>query len=156
VDDKRIYSFDPGKITGVAVGNYDGTLYAMSQWKEDELFKYLAGIKDAGVFIVENFTIRPNKASSFIWSDMQVIQIIGALKFCAHTLKVDLVLQEPSVKSIGYRWAGIESPKNHAISHQTDAYAHLTYYWVNRLTLQPPAMKKLQEERAAHGESSKK
>jgi hypothetical protein len=145
-DDNTLYSFDPGKITGIAKGDTFGNLHELVQLNEEGLYNYLTGIKAADAFIVENFTIYPNKASSFIWSDMQVIQLLGAIKYRAHVLGAELIIQQPNFKGSGYRWAGITPPKNHAISHQTDAYAHLVYYWVQKLKLEPPVMNKLRAE----------
>jgi hypothetical protein len=46
-------------------------------------------------------------------------------------------MQKPTVKSIGYKWAGITAPKNHSLSHSADAYAHMSYYWTKVLELKP-------------------
>ena len=141
----KIYAFDPGKVTGICVGDTDGKLYDTLQYTAEPFYKFLDTIREPAIFVVENFLIRPNKAQSFIWSDMEVIQHIGALKYKAYSTGSDFVIQEPSIKSIGYKWAGIKPPKNHAASHSTDAYVHLVYYWVKKLGMEPPAMKRLRD-----------
>lgn len=144
-----IHSFDPGATTGVAVGDNMGNLKELHTLVGLDLFDYLIGLQVADRFIIESFKIRPNKASSFIWSDMTVIQYIGAIAYRAYELKIPCVMQEPSIKPMGYRWAGIEVPKTHSLSHETDAYAHLCYYWVKELKLEAPSIKKLKEQRRA-------
>lgn len=141
----KVYAFDPGKTTGIAVGDTEGKLYDTLQWTAEPFYNFLDTISEPSIFVVENFLIRPNKANSFIWSDMEVIQHIGALKYKAFSTGSDFVIQEPSIKSIGYKWAGLQAPKNHAMSHSTDAYAHLVYYWVKKLGLEPPVAKRLRD-----------
>lgn len=136
-DDNTVYSFDPGRVTGIAKGDTFGNLFETVQLEEEPLWDYLESIKIAHTFIIEEFRIRPDKAQSFIFSEMQTIQIIGALKFKAHQFGAQVIMQSPTIKSIGYKWAGIQPPKNHGLSHSTDAYAHLSYYWTKTLDLQP-------------------
>jgi hypothetical protein len=152
-DDNTVYSFDPGKITGVAKGDTHGNLFDTIQYDEEQLWYYLESIRHADVFIIEEFRIRPDKAQSFIFSEMQTIQIIGALKYKAHELSAEVVMQSPTIKSIGYKWAGLEPPKTHALSHSTDAYAHLSYFWVKTLKLEPIVMQTL---RRKNGEAKEK
>lgn len=144
-----IYSFDPGKTTGVAIGTEAGSLSRIEQYSVPELYVFLNQLTAADTFIIENFTIRPNKASSFVWSSMEVIQIIGALKYCAFQVGADVIMQEPTVKVMGYKWAGIVPPSNHKLSHEADAYAHMVFYWVKQLGLEAPVMRKLRNEKTS-------
>jgi hypothetical protein len=133
-----IYSWDPGKVTGMAKGTVEGKLLGMAQYTQTELFDFLNTMnKDVDTFIIEEFRIRPDKAASFIYSDMQTIQIIGALRYKAHQLGAPVFIQSPTLKSLGYKYAGITPPKNHDISHSSDAYSHLSYWWVKELKLLP-------------------
>lgn len=139
-----IYAFDPGDTTGVAIGDLEGNLKDYFQLNVKELYGFLEEIESADVFLVEDFHIMPGKAQSFSWSNMEVIQVIGALKYAAWTKhRCGVTMQRPTVKNSGYRWAGIMPPKNHNQSHATDAYAHLVYYWVNVLKLEAPVIKQM-------------
>lgn len=138
-----IFSFDPGKVTGAAWGDDLGNLSDYCQFTISELYDFLNVIRSPKVFIIEDFNIRPNKAASFAWSDMEVIQVIGALKYAAYSNSTVVVMQKPTVKTSGYRWAGIVPPKKHSESHATDAYAHLVYYWVQTLKLEAPVIKQM-------------
>lgn len=138
-----IYSFDPGQVTGIAVGDNAGNLIKLKQVTFEELPAYLDELKQANLFIVEEFRIRPDKAMSFSFSDMKVIQAIGMIMMRAYQLEVRIRFQRPLDKTVGYKWAGKKPPTNHALSHQVDAYAHLVFYWVHVGGLEPPAMANL-------------
>jgi hypothetical protein len=138
-----VYSFDPGKVTGVVSADTLGNVTSTEQYEEGELWDFLDTIKEAHTFIIEGFRIRPDKAQSFIYSDLQVLQVLGSIRYCAHRINAEVVIQSPTVKSIGYKWAGLQPPKNHDISHSTDAYAHLSYWWVKNCNLQPIIMRRL-------------
>lgn len=137
-----IYSFDPGQMNGIATGSSTGKLSGLKQVGWEDFPKYLDEIKNAELFIIEEFRIRPDKAMSFSFSDMKTIQTIGMLRYRAHQLKTPMKFQRPTDKTIGYRWSGTPPPKNHSLSHQTDAYAHLVFHWVHTLGLEPPAAAK--------------
>src|SRR4051812_23211924 len=113
---------DPGVTTGYAMSDDSGILIDYGQLKKDELFDFLQDLHPT-IIVVENFKIRPGH--NFNWNGMEVIRVIGAIEYRAHELGARLVFQEPSVKSVGYKWAGMPTPKSHSQSHQTDAWAHL-------------------------------
>lgn len=138
-----LYSFDPGETTGVAIGDNKGELVKMGQHSWADFPHYLNAIDKADMFIVEEFRIRPDKAMSFSFSDMKTIQVIGMLRLRAYQLNIPTQYQRPLDKSMGYRWSGTPQPKNHSLSHQVDAYAHLVFYWVHHLRLPPPVQARL-------------
>jgi hypothetical protein len=138
------YGFDPGNMTGVAISDETGKLVAYEQISFENLFTYLSEIKEAKVFVIEEFLIRPG--INFSWNDMKVIQAIGSIRYCAYQLGAAVVMQSPTIKSIGYKWAGIKTSKDHSFSHQLDAWAHLTYFNHKKLGLPIPAMRKMQDE----------
>ena len=121
-----ILAIDPGEVSGFAFLNMEGILADMGQIKLPSLNAFLDSLVDIEVMVIENFRVRPN--TNFTWSDHPTIQVIGALKYRAHQLGCRVVLQEPSVKSIGAKWNGTPIPKDHSISHLVEAYAHGTYY----------------------------
>lgn len=138
------WAFDPGMTTGFAVCNAEGVLQEFGQIKYNDMHEFLDNIVEATHFVIEGFRIRPNH--NFAYDEMKTIRVIGALEYRAHTLGAKVIMQEPSNKSIGYKWAGITAPKDHKQSHQTDAYAHLTYFNVKHLKMQPPITQRLRKE----------
>jgi hypothetical protein len=110
------------------------------------LFDFLKEI-EPDTIVVENFKIRPGH--NFNWNGMEVIRVIGAIEYRAHELDCKLVFQEPSVKSVGYKWAGLPAPSSHAMSHQTDAWAHLVFFNHKILGLPIPAERLMKEQNGA-------
>jgi hypothetical protein len=133
---------DPGQTTGFAICDEDGKLVDYGSHKKAAFFSFLHSVRPT-MFVVENFKIRPN--INFTWNEMEVIRIIGAVEFRAHSINAKVVFQEPSIKPIGYKWAGITVPKDHGLSHATDAWAHLTYYNHKILKLPIPAIARMKE-----------
>lgn len=121
-----ILAIDPGRVSGYAFLNMEGVLADMGQFDLKDMHEFLDSLTNIEHLIVENFRIRPEM--NFSWSEMETIQVIGAIKYRAHQLGIKPVMQEPSSYSIGAKWAGVTIPKNHSISHQVVAYAHGTYY----------------------------
>lgn len=140
------WAFDPGITTGFAVCNEEGVLQEFGQIKYNDLHKFLDDVVESTHFIIEGFRIRPNH--NFAFDEMKTIRVIGALEYRAHQLGAKTVMQDPPNKSIGYKWAGITVPKDHKQSHQTDAYAHLVYYNVKQLKMQPPVAQRIRNETA--------
>lgn len=132
---------DPGVTSGFAMSDNTGKLIDYGQLGKIELFDFLMDIKPE-VVVVENFKIRPGH--NFNWNGMEVIRVIGAIEYRAHELKARLAFQEPSVKSVGYKWAGLPEPTNHKNSHQTDAWAHLVFFNHKILGLPIPAARLMQ------------
>jgi len=138
-------ALDPGDTTGYAMCEDNGTLIGYGSVDKKAFFVHLLATEPS-LFIVENFKIRPGV--NFSWNEMNTIRIIGAIEFRAFELGVKVVFQEPAIKSIGYKWAGIKVPKDHDLSHATDAYAHLVHYNHKVLGLPIPAIQRMKDEQA--------
>jgi hypothetical protein len=143
-----LIGLDPGVTTGYAISTDNGKLVDYGQLGKLELFEFLSDVKPH-TFVVEDFKIRPNH--NFNWNGMEVIRVIGAIEYRAHELKAKLVFQQPSVKPVAYKWAGLPPPSSHKNSHQTDAWAHLVFFNHKILGLPIPAAKLMKEEN--HGET---
>jgi hypothetical protein len=141
----RRYGFDPGDVTGIAICDLEGKLVDYGQITADDLMSSLLKITHADVFIIEEFRIRPGV--NFSWNDMWTIQAIGMIKFRAFQIGARVKVQSPSIKAIGYKWAGIKTSKDHSFSHQLDAWAHLTYYNHKELGLPIPALRVMEGEK---------
>jgi hypothetical protein len=142
-----ILAIDPGDTTGWASLSMEGVLVDMGQATLAKLYPWLENLTDEfKVIVLENFKVRPGH--NFAWSEMNTIQVIGAIKYRAHQLGIPIVLQEPSSYSIGAKWAGVQIPKNHDISHQVVAYAHGTFYSHKKLGNVIPVARRKQNGKA--------
>lgn len=132
---------DPGKINGVAVFKANGNCSYMGQARRDELFALLHKHKEElkGV-VCENFRLRPQKATEQSWSELGTVKVIGSIEFFGWLYNIPVILQEPSIKPIAYKRAGITVPTNHKHSHQTDAYVHGIHYLIGQNVIDPIAI----------------
>lgn len=120
-------SLDPGKTTGWASFDAQGNAVRFGQATKEELYALLTE-QNPKVLIVEDFELFPWKSKDMPFDQLIAVRVIGAIDYWAWDHKVEVVLQKPNIKTIGYMWAGMEKPKNHAISHGPDAYVHGVYY----------------------------
>ena len=131
----NLLAFDPGDTTGWAFFA-DGMLTKWDQAKGlKSLLNAIKELPTPDVIVVEDYRIRPGVNHSY--SRVNTIQIIGALKAKALETNAKFILQEPSIKPIGYKWMGMDVPKDHSVSHETDAMAHGYYYLVRTNVRQP-------------------
>lgn len=85
------------------------------------------------ILIVENYLIRPPKMTrgkkwSHDWNKGSTMRIIGSLQTVADLHDLFFQLQEPSIKPVGYGWAGLVYVKGKQGTHIPDACAHLAYF----------------------------
>lgn len=148
--DIRHVGIDPGITTGWAATDDTGRIVDMGQVTYTEVLKFLDSLgTNIKHLVVEDFAIMPNV--NFAFDTMKVIRVIGAIQMRAFQLGLEVKLQSPTVKYAGYKWAGIEVPKDHSMSHQTDAYAHVVYYNHKILNLPIPVVRRAREERDKKG-----
>lgn len=145
--EERYLSIDPGISTGYATFRANGDLIRTGTLREgkEELYPFLnfiaLNIKTLDV-VVENYRLYPWKSMSQSWSSLETVRFIGAIDFWATKNKFPVHLQDPAVKGIAYKWAGLKVPKNHDMSHETDAFVHGVYF------LQKAGIRKPQQGRA--------
>lgn len=149
---KILWAFDPGDTSGYAVYR-DGALVKWGSCKglKDLLRRLGELVSEYGkpyVIVVEDYKIRPNVNHSF--SRVNTIQVIGALKAKAIEFDCKYILQDASIKPIGYKWFGMLPPKDHNISHETDAFVHGYYYLVRTNVRKPALIEKAEEEASAN------
>lgn len=141
-----ILGVDPGKRTGLGLIEVDDTkpygrisLKTMRESLDVTCLDYLDLLQVADVIVVENFLIRPTKArtGSFDWDNMVAPRVIGAITSQAANLKKKIVLQEPSIKPVGYGWSNQHYVKGKKGQHIPDALAHAVYYAVRKLKAIP-------------------
>ena len=140
--EERYLAIDPGISTGVATFKENGDLIRTETLKgRDQLYDYLRSLVMPGLMnysvypvltvIMEDFKLYPWKAMAQSWDKLETVRFIGAIEFWAERCNFPVVFQDPNIKGIGYRWAGISKPKNHSLSHETDAFVHGVYYLQN-------------------------
>jgi len=143
--DVKYLSIDPGNSTGYALFDSAGDIndFGTLSGGRGTLYEFLhhAVPETVEVVIIEDYTLYPWKAMNQAWSKLDTVRFIGAIEFWAAERLIRVEFQPPNVKSIAYMWAGIKPPKNHALSHETDAYVHGVYY------LQKAGVRKPQQAR---------
>lgn len=146
---QRIYAFDPGGTTGVAVmsmppGNvnaYMGTI-ATSTLTYAATFIHIEGVLRAQfkagtltpasvIFVFERFRLRPEARMQLTWNDFPAVEKAGYIIYMAARLKVELVEQSPAIMS---HWADRILRKECPIplpgtEHEKDAIRHLLHFW---------------------------
>lgn len=78
------------------------------------------------VIIVEDYVVRPHVSHG--GSRVEAIQVIGMVKEFCRKNDIQMVLQPPRIKKVGYAWAQLKKPSRHNQTHHTDAIAHGVYY----------------------------
>ena len=140
----NILGIDPGKTTGLAViivnpetkkARIDHAGVSM----DVSAIEYYDLLKAADFIIVEDFKVRPNKAKtgSFDWSQMETPKIIGSLQTLAALIGKKVILQQPTVKPMGYGFAHMTYVKGKPGTHFQDAAAHAMYYAVKHNLANP-------------------
>lgn len=131
----NLLAVDPGDTSGWAL--YQKGI--LTKWGQSRglkgLLSDLKNLPTPDVFVVEDYRIRPNVNHSY--SRVNTIQVIGAIKAKALENDAKFILQEPSIKPIAYKWLNMSPPKDHSISHETDAMAH-GYYYLVRTNVRKP------------------
>lgn len=131
-------AIDPGHTSGWATWDHEGNLQQFGQFNLQELGKLNELIHDNLKHIIVEDYRNHGWTQQKRWSRNETSKIIGRIEALAELRGVSLSLQANTVKSIGYKWAGLgEAPSNHAISHQFDAVAHGTY-WLQTNGIIPP------------------
>jgi hypothetical protein len=135
--EERYLSIDPGISTGYATFKSNGDLIRTGTLRDGktELYPFLDTLVDYPDkpldIIVENYRLYPWKSMSQSWSSLETVRFIGAIDYWAYNRSRNLSpvhLQDPQVKGIAYKWAGLTVPKNHDMSHETDAFVHGVYF----------------------------
>lgn len=129
-----LLAVDPGKTNGVSIF-LDGKVASITQITLDDLPTFLSDFasthQDKEVVVVyENFKLMRGKALQQSGSSMEASQAVGQLKMIAAQNKWKIHDQAPNIKPIAQKWTKAIPPKNHAQSHQIDAYNHGVYWLI--------------------------
>lgn len=129
---------DPGKHTGWAIYE-DNTPLTMGEiivgvdrW--DDLYDWIISHPSVKVIVCEGYRNRPvamTQGHANTWSENLESQIIGFLRCYCRISRIELILQDPSIKPVGYGMAGLKYVKGKGGQHMQDALAHGAYWWRN-------------------------
>lgn len=126
MDNVKYLSLDPGHASGWATFDEKGNgLSVGTVHGKTEVYDLLDEIKPE-VVICEDWITKGGK--TFGGDKMVTVRIIGAIELWCDQNLVKLHMQPNTVKGIAYKWAGMVPPKNHKLSHETDAYVHGVYF----------------------------
>ena len=126
-----ITAVDPGGTTGYARFKHDTPVAVGTLKFGEEVFDFIAH-EFTDLWVVEDYKIRVGTAArgyDHAWNSGEALQVIGAIKY--HSRRQGLpepVLQQPSIKPIGYKLLGAEYKKGKSGMHVMDAMAHARYY----------------------------
>lgn len=128
-------ALDPGNSTGWATFNEKGEVGGFGTLrKREEVYEKLEE-EQPKVLIVEDWITR--QGINLGGTKLEVVRVIGAVECWAYFHQADVHLQPNTIKPIGYKWAGLTKPKNHDMSHETDAYVH-GVYWLQKNGIRKP------------------
>lgn len=121
-----LLALDPGETTGFATFDANGDSLEIGEVFSDAELDELLDRVAPDLIVVEDWVTNPHVHMG--GNKQLTARTIGSVESWArrHTAKV--ILQPNTIKSIGYRWAGIPKPKNKSLSHRSDAYVHGVYY----------------------------
>lgn len=130
-----ILAFDPGKLTGMAVAEFqNGTTATFIDVNEFSTFTRLPELFkmcDPDVVIYETFHLFPWKAHRLIWDDFVACEVIGVIKHYADISLSPgslLIGQSPQQKKFFNNARLKELGFNLNSEHKRDAVRHLLYY----------------------------
>lgn len=136
-----ILGIDPGRTTGLAllsINEKRATLVEAQESKDMTAIEYNWLLVKADYIICEDFKVRPMKArkGNFDWSDMETPRVLGSIRTLSKLLGKDVVLQQPTIKPMGYGFAHLHYIAGKKGLHIEDAAAHAMYFAVkNNLCL---------------------
>lgn len=133
-------ALDPGGKTGAAV--YDGftplrmqeIVVSVNAWEALIEWLYEAFRQGIETLIVEGYRNRPPEMTgghANMWSENLESQIVGYCRCYCTMTGINFVLQDPSIKPVGYGNAGLKYVKGKKGMHMQDALAHGAYWWIN-------------------------
>lgn len=124
----RIYAFDPGKLTGIAVWETDTSTFFADQLEVIPLYEYVDDVcQNIGQAQIERFTI--TSATLKKARESEPLDVIGYLKYCAWRCDFPVGWSKPadvmhSFPDASLKKAGMHTPGK---GHANDAARHLAW-----------------------------
>lgn len=130
-------ALDPGRTTGFA--DFDSgepiamgeITVAIKDW--NALHDWLVRRHHLDVLVVENYRNRPvpmTQGHANTWSENLESQILGYCRCFCMQWGIEIVVQDSSIKPVGYGYAGLKYVPGKSGTHKQDAIAHASYFWM--------------------------
>lgn len=119
-------ALDPGETTGFAIFDEKGNSLEIGEVFSDAELDDLLDRLSPTVVIVEDWVQSPYITMG--GNKQLTARTIGSVESWCRRHSAKVVLQPNTIKSIGYKWAGLPKPKVKSLSHRSDAYVHGVYY----------------------------
>lgn len=136
----KYLGIDPGGTTGLAlitVNDKRAVLSIIRKSKSETLKDARDLFDEADVIICEDWKTRPKEAQegAFNYSSMSTPRVIGAVQVLAEGKR--FVLQQASIKPVGYGYANMKYVKGKQGMHVEDAIAHVMFFLVSSQLARP-------------------
>jgi hypothetical protein len=143
----KILATDPGLSTGYAwikvLDDRSIEILDIGVVKDiDGLEELKSKIEESDLLVIESFHVRPQDAHKLIFQELSAPEAIGVLKSMAKKAGIEFQMQSPSLKPVGYSWAGLTYTKGKKGMHSQDAIAHAIHCAVKRYNAYPLVSKK--------------
>lgn len=138
-----LLGLDPGKNTGWAFVEFNSqgekSRLEFGITLDQSLLEIEQHFQEADAIVIETFEVRPKhaRAGTFDWDPMVTPQVIGAAKLLSRQLGKPIFEQNPSIKPVGYGFAGLKYVPGKKGMHAQDAIAHAFYHAVRNAGLKP-------------------
>lgn len=124
----KLIGVDPGKITGIAIFNDDGTYDTFGQLTIEQMIQFSNEYEpEVKMIVVEDFVLFKRRALQQSGSRMHASRVIGMMEVMAARKGARLIKQPAERKLDGEKLSGKKPPSDHSQSHQIDAFNHLFY-----------------------------
>ncbi len=131
--DVKYVSFDPGESTGWVTWNESGAMVQQGTCRSREALEdLLSKLGNIPEVIVEDFTLRKDKALQQSGSRLETVRVIGVIESWAHRNKSKITKQPASILHTAQLQSGMKMPSNHSHSHWISAYNHGFHYLVKK------------------------
>jgi hypothetical protein len=132
----NLIGIDPGKTTGWScISIEDKTISPglFGETKDMTLVEIQPILNEVDIVVYEDWLTRPKhlQRGAFDWDPMYTPRVIGSLKTLCELLgKKPMIVQQPSIKPVGYGFANMKYVAGKKGTHWQDALAHVVYYAV--------------------------
>jgi hypothetical protein len=148
----KCVGIDPGPHTGYVIADYDPIegfqiiatgiveTYRAALKFFSEYIDPLEVLLVPRLIVCEEYIINPKVYGHSHQGDKgETMRLIGALEYLALRNSIEIVLQMPTIKPVGYGFLGKKYERGKQNMHGFDALAHLVFYLVTKRQMKPLA-----------------
>lgn len=121
----KILGIDPGGTTGFGLVHAPGVIQEIGEVEKEEFLSWVNSWTDDlfDAVACEDFIARP-KLTDGRWTELPVAKQIGAIQLRCFQLGKPCIMQQPSIKPVGYKLAKIKYTPGKRGLHIYDGVAH--------------------------------